>query len=96
MAPFNHIPQISLFTLDEGLLCKLSSTVTLVCTRANFTPNVTTFHKFSSPQVELDEGLLRKLSFTARGELNPMAAMFGGVVGQEVGEIRAFGGCPNF
>ena len=36
------------------------------------------------PQVELDEGVLRKLAGTARACLNPMAAMFGGVVGQEV------------
>jgi hypothetical protein len=36
-------------------------------------------------QVELDEGVLRKLAATARAALNPMAAMFGGVVGQEVG-----------
>ena len=28
--------------------------------------------------------VLQKLSFTACGELNPMTAMFGGVVGQEV------------
>ena len=28
--------------------------------------------------------ILQKLSFTAGGELNPMTAMFGGVVGQEV------------
>ncbi len=37
------------------------------------------------PQAELDEGVLRKLAGTARATLNPMAAMFGGVVGQEVG-----------
>lgn len=36
------------------------------------------------PQVELDEGVLRWLALTARACLNPMAAMFGGVVGQEV------------
>ena len=35
-------------------------------------------------QAELDEGVLRKLAATARATLNPMAAMFGGVVGQEV------------
>lgn len=32
----------------------------------------------------MDEGVLRKLAATARACLNPMAAMFGGVVGQEV------------
>lgn len=30
------------------------------------------------------QDVLQKLSFTAAGQLNPMAAMFGGVVGQEV------------
>ena len=35
-------------------------------------------------QAELDEGVLRKLARTAAASLNPMAAMFGGVVGQEV------------
>ena len=39
-------------------------------------------------QVDLDEGLLRKLAYTARGELNAMAAMFGGIVGQEVGILE--------
>lgn len=39
---------------------------------------------FFQPQVELDEGVLRKLARTAAASLNPMAAMFGGVVGQEV------------
>ncbi|KAK9812866.1 hypothetical protein WJX72_004885 [[Myrmecia] bisecta] len=33
---------------------------------------------------EVDEEVLRKLAFTARGELSPLAAMFGGIVGQEV------------
>jgi len=33
---------------------------------------------------ELDEALLTKLAHTARGNLNPMAAFLGGVVGQEV------------
>lgn len=32
----------------------------------------------------LVQDVLHKLSFTAAGELSPMAAMFGGVVGQEV------------
>lgn len=30
------------------------------------------------------QDVLRKLSYTASGEISPMAAMFGGVVGQEV------------
>lgn len=38
----------------------------------------------AADKVELDEGVLRKLALTARACLNPMAAMFGGVVGQEV------------
>ncbi|KAL4450533.1 hypothetical protein ABPG77_000889, partial [Micractinium sp. CCAP 211/92] len=38
----------------------------------------------SADKAELDEGVLRKLALTARACLNPMAAMFGGVVGQEV------------
>lgn len=38
----------------------------------------------------LDEDVIRKLAFTARGYLNPMAAMFGGIVGQEV--IKACSG----
>ncbi|KAL3140560.1 E1 ubiquitin-activating protein, variant 3 [Trebouxia sp. C0010 RCD-2024] len=38
----------------------------------------------SSNKVDLDEDVLQKLSFTAAGELSPMAAMFGGIVGQEV------------
>ncbi|KAI3434380.1 hypothetical protein D9Q98_002458 [Chlorella vulgaris] len=38
----------------------------------------------AAEKAELDEGVLRKLAGTARATLNPMAAMFGGVVGQEV------------
>ena len=30
------------------------------------------------------QDVLRKLSYTSSGEISPMAAMFGGVVGQEV------------
>lgn len=33
---------------------------------------------------EIDEEVLKLLSFGASGDLNPMAAMFGGIVGQEV------------
>lgn len=33
---------------------------------------------------EIDEDIIKKLSSTALAQLNPMAAMFGGVVGQEV------------
>ncbi|KAK9812201.1 hypothetical protein WJX73_003893 [Symbiochloris irregularis] len=32
---------------------------------------------------QLDEALLKKLAWTAAGELSPMAAVFGGIVGQE-------------
>lgn len=35
-------------------------------------------------KADLDRDVLRKLAHGASGELNPMAAMFGGVVGQEV------------
>lgn len=38
----------------------------------------------SGSQVELDATVIKWLSLTARAELNPMAAMFGGIVGQEV------------
>ncbi|MCJ1314243.1 hypothetical protein MMC25_007923 [Agyrium rufum] len=37
-----------------------------------------------SDDVELDEHLITELSFQARGDLNPMAALFGGLVAQEV------------
>ena len=48
-------------------------------------------------RASLDEAVLRKLAHCAGGELNPMAAMFGGVVGQEVmkamsGKVRVGGG----
>lgn len=35
-------------------------------------------------KVELDEKLVRELSYQARGDLNPMAAFFGGLAAQEV------------
>ena len=35
-------------------------------------------------KAEIDEDVLRLLAFGASADLNPMAAMFGGVVGQEV------------
>ena len=35
-------------------------------------------------KVELDEKLIRELSFQARGDLTPMAAVFGGLAAQEV------------
>ncbi|KAI9870757.1 MAG: E1 ubiquitin-activating protein, partial [Pleopsidium flavum] len=35
-------------------------------------------------RIELDEKLLRELSYQARGDLNPMAAFFGGLAAQEV------------
>jgi ubiquitin-activating enzyme E1 len=35
-------------------------------------------------RARLDEGVLRKLAHCAGGEICPMTAMFGGVVGQEV------------
>ncbi|WIA10070.1 hypothetical protein OEZ85_010280 [Tetradesmus obliquus] len=41
-------------------------------------------------KVEVDEDLLRKFASGSSGELNPMAAMFGGFVGQEV--VKALSG----
>lgn len=38
----------------------------------------------ASSKAEIDETVLRWMALTARAELNPMAAAFGGVVGQEV------------
>lgn len=35
-------------------------------------------------KVELDEKILKELSYQARGDLNPMAAFFGGIAAQEV------------
>lgn len=35
-------------------------------------------------KAEIDADILKQLSYTAAGELSPMAALFGGVVGQEV------------
>lgn len=41
-------------------------------------------------QVELDDDVILKLAHTACAVLNPMAAMFGGIVGQEV--VKAVSG----
>ena len=60
-----------------SMLCRAPATQTLLPPQTTPTP--------TSPQVEVDEGVLRRLALTARACLNPMAAMFGGVVGQEVG-----------
>lgn len=38
----------------------------------------------ASDKAEVDEAILKAMSYTAAGELSPMAAFFGGVVGQEV------------
>lgn len=38
----------------------------------------------AADKAEIDDAVLKALSFTASGELSPMAAFFGGVVGQEV------------
>lgn len=45
-------------------------------------------------QVELDEKLIKELAYQARGDLNPLATFFGGVVAQEV--LKAVSGkfCP--
>lgn len=39
---------------------------------------------------ELDTDIIEKLSYTSRGDLSPMAALFGGVVGQEA--LKAISG----
>ncbi|PWY72201.1 ubiquitin-activating enzyme E1 [Aspergillus sclerotioniger CBS 115572] len=44
-------------------------------------------------KVELDEKLLRELSYQARGDLNPLAALFGGIAAQEV--LKAVSGKFN-
>jgi ubiquitin-activating enzyme E1 len=44
----------------------------------------TEINEAAKDKTELDNDVLTKLAYTARGELNPMAAMFGGIVGQEV------------
>lgn len=41
-------------------------------------------NKQAQSKADLDDTILEKLSFTASGTLNPMAAMFGGIVGQEI------------
>lgn len=43
----------------------------------------------SGSNADLDEDVLKLLAFGAAGELNPMAAMFGGIIGQEVGVCAA-------
>ena len=42
------------------------------------------FAEQESLEIELDEKLLKELSYQAQGDLNPMAAYFGGLVAQEV------------
>ena len=37
----------------------------------------------SAESIEIDEKLIRELSYQARGDLSPMAALFGGLVAQE-------------
>jgi ubiquitin-activating enzyme E1 len=44
-------------------------------------------------KVELDEKLIKELSYQARGDLNPLAAFFGGVAAQEV--LKAVSGKFN-
>lgn len=41
-------------------------------------------------KAELDHSVLEKLAYTAVGEISPMAALFGGIVGQEV--VKAVSG----
>ncbi|CAI7580855.1 unnamed protein product [Penicillium bialowiezense] len=38
----------------------------------------------SEDKVELDENIIKELSYQARGDLNPLAAFFGGIAAQEV------------
>ena len=35
-------------------------------------------------KVELDEKIIKELSYQARGDLNPLAAFFGGIAAQEI------------
>ena len=42
------------------------------------------FASQGKPPVEIDQKLLRELSYQARGDLSPMAAFFGGLAAQEV------------
>ncbi|KAF5657938.1 ubiquitin-activating enzyme e1 [Fusarium heterosporum] len=42
------------------------------------------FAEIQGLEIELDEKLLKELSYQAQGDLNPMAAYFGGLVAQEV------------
>ena len=44
-------------------------------------------------KAEIDADIVRKVAFTAAGELSPMAATLGGIVGQEV---RGFPSCNRF
>ncbi|PYI06752.1 ubiquitin-activating enzyme E1 [Aspergillus sclerotiicarbonarius CBS 121057] len=44
-------------------------------------------------KVELDEKLLKELSYQSRGDLNPLAALFGGIAAQEV--LKAVSGKFN-
>ena len=37
-------------------------------------------------KAEIDADIVKKVAYTAAGELSPMAATLGGIVGQEVGE----------
>lgn len=48
------------------------------------------FAKNQNLEVELDEKLLKELSYQARGDLSPMAAIFGGLAAQEV--LKAISG----
>ena len=43
-----------------------------------------TINSESKTKTELDYSVLEKLAYTAAGEISPMAALFGGIVGQEV------------
>lgn len=51
------------------------------------------FAKTEGIDVEIDEKLLTELSYQATGDLNPMAAFFGGIVAQEV--LKAVSGKFN-
>lgn len=48
------------------------------------------FVKHENMEVEVDEKLLKELSYQARGDLSPMAAFFGGLAAQEV--LKAISG----
>ena len=42
-------------------------------------------NKAAQDKAEIDSDIVKKFAYTAAGDLSPMAATLGGIVGQEVG-----------